>query len=87
LGYDLLAPFDQISAVLVYQPAWDRRIIQAYGQVPNGIQAIVMLKDGRLLPSRRSLADLHSRWSAWQQTGSTPNASDHEWDRQADDQV
>lgn len=67
LGYDLIAPFEQISAVLAYQPAWDRRIAQAYGHVPNGIQAIVMLSDGRLLPSRRSLADLHARWTAWQQ--------------------
>lgn len=87
LGYDLLAPFDQISAVLAYQPAWDRRIVQAYGQVPNGIQAIVMLNDGRLLPSRRSLADLHMRWTAWQQTASTSGASDHESDRQVDDQL
>ena len=67
LGYDLLAPFELINAVLAYQPAWDRRIAQAYGHVPHGIQAIVMLSDGRLLPSRRSLDDLHARWTAWQQ--------------------
>ncbi len=86
LGYDLLAPYDQISAVLAYQPAWDRRIVQAYGQVPNGIQAIVMLNDGRLLPSRRSLADLHTRWTAWQQSATTFGESDHESPRQVDDQ-
>jgi hypothetical protein len=86
LGYDLIAPFEQISAVLAYQPAWDRRIVQAYGHVPNGIQAIVMLNDGRLLPSRRSLADLHRRWTAWQQQlPIAAEASDAELDQQPDD--
>lgn len=67
LGFDnLAAPFPAISAVLVYAPVWDRRIAQSYGSVPGAIQAVVLLTDGRVLPSRRSLADLHARWLEWQ---------------------
>lgn len=72
LGYDgLLVPFAEISALLVYQPVWDRRIIAAYGNVPNDARAIVLLRDGRALPARRALSDLQARWSEWQ-------AGDHE---------
>lgn len=67
LGYDaLVVPFDLISALLVYQPAWDRRLAQAYGRVPADVRAVVLLNDGRMLPARRALADLQARWSAWQ---------------------
>lgn len=67
LGYnELLVPFDAISALLVYQPVWDRRIAQAYGRVPSDVRAVVLLVDGRTLPARRTLSDLHARWTAWQ---------------------
>jgi hypothetical protein len=62
----MMAPFALISAVLVYQPVWDRRIAQSCGSVPSAIQAVVLLTDGRVLPSRRSLADIHARWIEWQ---------------------
>ncbi len=72
LGLDnLLAPFELISAVLVYQPVWDRRIAQSFGHVPHAVQAVVLLTDGRVLPSRRSLADIHTRWLEWQQRQSS----------------
>jgi hypothetical protein len=74
LGFDNLAvPFDAISAILVYAPMWDRRIAQAIGDVPSGILAIVLTGDGRVLPSRRALADLHRRWTAWQRAGDPPS--------------
>lgn len=67
LGYDgLLVPLQMISALLVYQPVWDRRIMHDYGHVPSDVQAVVLLHDGRALPARRALADLRSRWNAWQ---------------------
>jgi hypothetical protein len=67
LGYDgLMVPLQSISALLVYQPAWDRRIIHDYGRVPVDVQAVVLLYDGRVLPARRTLADLRARWNAWQ---------------------
>ena len=69
LGYDnLLVPFAAITALLVYQPAWNRRIAQAYGSVPSDVRAVVLLRDGRTLPARRRLADLQARWSTWQAT-------------------
>lgn len=67
LGYaDLLVPLEAISALLRYQAAWDRRIARDYGRVPSDVQAVVLLKDGRVLPARRALADLHERWIRWQ---------------------
>jgi hypothetical protein len=67
LGYDgLNVPYVAISALLVYQPAWDRRIVQSYGTLPGDVQAVVLLDDGRALPSRRALADLQARWRSWQ---------------------
>lgn len=74
LGVDgLLAPLAEIEALLVYRPAWDRRIVAAWGRVPDGIRAVVLLRDGRALPSRRALDDLDARWAAWR-------ASDDEQD-------
>jgi hypothetical protein len=71
LGYDgLLVPLASITAVLAYQPAWDRRIIHAYGSVPPDVRAVVLLDDGRALPARRALNDLHARWTEWQATRS-----------------
>ncbi len=70
VGYDrLLIPFELISAVLVYQPVWDRRILHSFGTVPAGIRSVVLLHDGRVLPSSRALADLHGRWVGWQHAG------------------
>lgn len=67
LGYNgAVAPFGQISAMLLYQPIWDRRLVQTGGSVPSGVQTVVLLTDGRVLPARFALADLHARWVAWQ---------------------
>lgn len=64
LGYDgLNVELAAISALLAYQPAWDRRIAHSYGSVPAGIGAVVLLRDGRVLPARRSLEDLRARWT------------------------
>jgi len=69
LGYDgLVVPLSMISALLVYQPVWNRRIEHDYGHVPNDVLSVVLLHDGRVLPARRTLADLRARWSAWQAT-------------------
>ncbi len=66
LGVDgLFAPLDEIEALLVYRPAWDRRIVATYGRVPDGVRAVVLLRDGSALPSRRALDDLDARWAAW----------------------
>ena len=67
LGYDgLVVPFALISALLVYQPAWERRITHDYGWAPADARAVVLLTDGRVLPSRRALAEIHARWTDWQ---------------------
>jgi hypothetical protein len=67
LGYDGgVIRFAEISALLLYQPVWDRRLRQHWGAVPAGVQTVVLLTDGRVLPARFALADLHARWVAWQ---------------------
>ena len=72
LGYpDLSAPCAAITAIVHYQQAWDRRIIQSYGTVPPGVCCVVLLEDGSALPARRSVDDLHSQWTTWQ-TQSVP---------------
>ena len=87
LGYDgLVVPFRMISALLVYQPVWDRRIVHDHGRVPNDVQCVVLLHDGRVLPARRALADLRARWSAWQATGSGQQADASQRLDQSDDQ-
>jgi hypothetical protein len=55
-----------VSALLVYQPTWDRRIAQSYGTIPAGIRCVVILDDGRVLPARRTIEDLRRQLSAWQ---------------------
>ena len=66
LGYsDLTARCTAIAAILDYQQAWDRRIVQAYGDVPVGVRCVVLLEDGRALPARRTADDLRSQWTAW----------------------
>lgn len=78
LGYDgLVVPLGMISALLVYQPVWDRRIMHDYGSVPPDVQVVVLLHDGRALPARRALADLRMRWNAWQ-AAQTDEAFDQE---------
>ena len=78
LGYDgLSVAFALISAVLVYAPAWDRRIAQAYGAVPGDATPLVLSTDRPGFPSRRARADLHRRWTDWQQQdGAQPPATD-----------
>ncbi len=87
LGYDgLVVPFSMISALLVYQPVWDRRIVHDYGRVPNDVQSVVLLHDGRVLPARRMLTDLRARWSAWQAPAADQEASAAGRLNQSDDQ-
>jgi hypothetical protein len=87
LGYDaLLVPFYLISALLVYQPVWDRRIIHDYGRVPVDTQAVVLLRDGRVLPARRTLADLRERWNAWQARYGADHSSSAEHEGSSGDQ-
>lgn len=65
LGYPgLSVTAAEISAVLRYQPLWERRLASSYGRVPPGVRAIVLLKDGRVLPARRALDDLRQQWLA-----------------------
>ncbi|WP_029214606.1 hypothetical protein [Kallotenue papyrolyticum] len=65
LGYSgLSVAAAEISAVLRYQPLWDRRIAHNYGSLPAGIRSVVLLKDGRVLPSRRTMDDLRRQWQA-----------------------
>jgi hypothetical protein len=66
LGYSALsAECADVAAILQYQQAWDRRIAQAFGRVPPGVRCVVLLEDGRALPARRPLDDLHTQWIAW----------------------
>lgn len=67
LGYSgLNVDAGRISAIIQYSPAWDRRIIQSHGAVPAGVQCVVVLENGDLLPSSRDIDDLRSQWTAWQ---------------------
>jgi hypothetical protein len=53
LGYDGLAvPYNDVVAVLLYQPALDARIVHTYGHVPPGIRAVVVVTGDRYWPSR-----------------------------------
>jgi hypothetical protein len=66
LGYDGLAlPFREISAVLLYQPALDSRIVQTYGRVPRGVAAVVVTDAGAYLPARYPAELLRRRWADW----------------------
>lgn len=88
LGHDgLSVELAAIRALLTYQPAWDRRIAQSYGRVPSDVRAVVLLHDGRMLPARRALDDLHARWAAWQasQRDSLHTATDEPLTHTSDD--
>lgn len=66
LGYSgLTAEYAAVTAILQYQQAWDRRIEQAFGRVPLGVQCVVLLEDGRALPARRACDDLRRQWTVW----------------------
>ena len=66
LGFSSLnVDYRLISAIVRYQTEWDRRIIQAHGTLPGGVRSVVLLEDGRALPSRRSVDDLNQQWYAW----------------------
>lgn len=66
LGYDgLTLPLSDISAVLHYRPALDKRIARAYGSVPRGIHAVVVTSNGTYLPTRWHVDQLRTRWSRW----------------------
>ncbi|MBP1465428.1 hypothetical protein EYB53_006890 [Candidatus Chloroploca sp. M-50] len=66
LGYNgLVLPFHEIVAVLHYQPALDGRIRQTYGQVPQGVMAVVVTHHGGYLPARWPAEQLRRRWATW----------------------
>lgn len=66
LGYDALAlPFGEIIAVLLYQPALDGLIVQTYGSVPRGVQAVVVTAAGAYLPAAMPAEQLRRRWAEW----------------------
>lgn len=70
LGYDGLdLPFDQIAAVLFYQPALDGRIAHAVGHVPRGVEAVVVTAAGAYLPARLPAELLRHRWALWRERG------------------
>ncbi len=67
LGYtELSVHCELIMAVVQYQGAWDRRIVQSHGTLPPGVRCVVLLEDGQALPARRSIEDLRRQWAAWQ---------------------
>ena len=67
LGYaDLNVQCQMIMALVQYQEAWNRRIVQTHGTLPPGVRCVVLLEDGRALPARRSVEDLRRQWTAWQ---------------------
>ncbi len=67
LGYGgLSVPPASVSALVRYEPGWDRRIVQSYGSVPPYVEAVVLLRDGRALPAQRPVADLRRQLQQWQ---------------------
>ena len=67
LGYaGLTVECADVSAIVLYRQAWDRRIIQAYGMLPADICCVVLLEDGRALPAQRSIDDLRRQLAACQ---------------------
>lgn len=66
LGYDGLSiRFLDMTAVLLYHPSLDARIISAYGRVPANVRAVVVRSDGAYLPSSWPPEQLRQRWSHW----------------------
>ncbi|HWQ13072.1 MAG TPA: hypothetical protein VNL77_09740 [Roseiflexaceae bacterium] len=66
LGYDGLAvPYADVVAVLLYQPALDARIVEAYGHVPDGVRAVVVTGGDRYWPARWEAAWLRRRMAEW----------------------
>jgi nucleoside phosphorylase len=69
LGYDGLAvPYNDVVAVLLYQPALDARIVHTYGHVPPGIRAVVVVTGDRYWPSRWEAEWLRRRLVEWRGT-------------------
>ncbi len=66
LGYDnLTIACDQVAAVLIYQAALERRVRQSYGRTPANIRSVVVLTDGRYLPSSWPADELRRRVAGW----------------------
>ena len=66
LGYDgLSVRYGDVTAILLYNPSLDTRIISAYGRVPTNVRAIVVTDDGSYLPSSWPAEHLRQRWSSW----------------------
>ncbi len=62
LGYDGLSVTDtDVVAILRYTPILNGRIARSYGHVPPAIRAIVVLGDGRYLPSQWTVEQLRHR--------------------------
>jgi hypothetical protein len=69
LGYDgLSVPYDDVVAVLLYQPALDTRIARAYGHVPPGVRAVVVTVGESYWPSRWDAEWLRHRLADWRTT-------------------
>ncbi len=70
LGYHGLdLPFDEIVAVLRYQPILDSQIVRTYGRVPHGVQSVVVTVAGAYLPARLPVETLRRRWAGWRRDG------------------
>lgn len=70
LGYHGLdLPFDDIVAVLRYQPALDSQIVRTYGRVPHGVRSVVVTITGAYLPARLPVEALRQRWAGWRRHG------------------
>lgn len=69
LGYDgLSVRYGDVTAILLYNPSLDLRIISAYGRVPTNVRAIVVTGDGSYLPSSWPAEHLRQRWSSWRES-------------------
>jgi len=69
LGYDNLSVrFADITAVLLYRPGLDARIIGDYGRVPPNIRAVVVTSNGMFWPSSWGVDHLRRRWSSWRES-------------------
>lgn len=66
LGYNgLTVLFADVVAVLHYQPALNGRITVAYGNVPSGVQTVVVTAQGDFFPSRWRVEQIRRSWSIW----------------------
>ncbi len=68
LGYDgLSVRFVDVTAVLLYHPSLDARIVSAYGRVPANVRAVVITGAGAFLPSSWPPEQIRQRWASWRE--------------------